>query len=34
MLDENYNMKVIDFGDARLVDEKELDEEEQGPNFG
>lgn len=21
MLDENYNMKVIDFGDARLVNE-------------
>jgi hypothetical protein len=28
MLDENYNMKVIDFGDARLVDEKDLDEEQ------
>ena len=30
MLDDNYNMKVIDFGDARIVDEP-LDEEE-GPS--
>ena len=22
MLDDNYNMKVIDFGDARIVNEK------------
>ena len=30
MLDDNYNMKVIDFGDARIVDEP-LDEDE-GPS--
>ena len=28
MLDENFNIKVIDFGDSRKVDE-ELDEEEE-----
>lgn len=26
MLDDNYNMKLIDFGDARIVNEK-LDDE-------
>lgn len=31
MLDKNYNMKVIDFGDARRVDEQ-LDDEEDIPN--
>ena len=31
MLDKNYNMKVIDFGDARRVDEQ-LDDEEEIPN--
>ena len=31
MLDENYNMKVIDFGDAREVNEN-LDDD-NGPNF-
>ena len=31
MLDKNYNIKVIDFGDARRVDEQ-LDEEEDVPN--
>ena len=30
MLDDNYNMKVIDFGDARIVDEP-LDDDEGGP---
>ena len=30
MLDENYNMKVIDFGDARLVNES-LDDEGAQP---
>lgn len=28
MLDDNYNIKVIDFGDSRKVDEQ-LDEEEE-----
>lgn len=28
MLDDNYNVRVIDFGDARRLNE-ELDEEEQ-----
>lgn len=28
MLDENYNCKIIDFGDARKVEE-ELDEDEE-----
>ena len=32
MLDDNYNVKVIDFGDARKVNEK-LDDEEDDP-FG
>lgn len=31
MLDENFNMKVIDFGDAREVNEN-LDDD-NGPNF-
>lgn len=30
MLDENYNVKIIDFGDARKVLEEE-DEEEETP---
>ena len=30
MLDENFNVKVIDFGDARKVDEP-LDEDEEEP---
>ena len=29
MLDDNYNVKVIDFGDARKVNEGSLDEEEK-----
>ena len=29
MLDDNYNMKIIDFGDARIIDEP-LDEDESG----
>jgi len=28
MMDENYNCKIIDFGDARMVEEK-LDEPEE-----
>ena len=28
MLDDNYNIKVIDFGDSRRVEE-ELDEDEE-----
>ena len=28
MLDDNYNVKVIDFGDARKVDEVQDEEEE------
>jgi len=31
MLDENYNIKLIDFGDARKVDE-ELDDDGDGDN--
>lgn len=30
MMDANYNIKVIDFGDSRMVIENELDEEEKG----
>ena len=30
MLDDNYNMKVIDFGDAREVNEVDLDDEGAG----
>ena len=33
MLDKNYNVKVIDFGDARRIDEQLDDEEEQQPQF-
>ena len=29
MLDKHYNVKVIDFGDARKINE-ELDDEEEG----
>lgn len=28
MLDDNYNCKVIDFGDAKKVDEEPIEEEE------
>ena len=28
MLDENYNIKVIDFGDARRVNEDPIEDEE------
>ena len=28
MLDDNYNVKVIDFGDARRVNEPPIEEEE------
>jgi len=28
MLDENYNCKVIDFGDAKKVDEAPFEEED------
>jgi serine/threonine protein kinase len=31
MLDENYNIKFIDFGDARKVDDQ-LDEDEISPD--
>ncbi len=31
MLDENYNIKIIDFGDARKVDE-EAEPAEEEPN--
>ncbi len=31
MLDENYNIKLIDFGDARKVDDQ-LDEDEINPD--
>ena len=31
MLDENYNIKLIDFGDARKVDDQ-LDEDEISPD--
>jgi 3-phosphoinositide dependent protein kinase-1 len=39
MLDENYNVKIIDFGDARMVDEEpepDADEPQDGnfPNGG
>ena len=30
MLDDNYNLKVIDFGDARKVNEQ-LDDKDDGP---
>jgi 3-phosphoinositide dependent protein kinase-1 len=33
MLDENYNVKVIDFGDARKINEA-LDDEDEGDNAG
>ena len=32
MLDVNYNVKLIDFGDARRIDEK-LDEDSDGRRF-
>lgn len=31
MLDENFNVKVIDFGDARKVDEPTDDDEDEEP---
>lgn len=31
MLDEYYNMKIIDFGDARLVNEVLDDDEDEIP---
>ena len=33
MLDENYNVKIIDFGDARKINEA-LDDEDEGDNAG
>jgi serine/threonine protein kinase len=33
MLDDNYNLKVIDFGDARKINE-ELDDKEDGMSDG
>ena len=33
MLDEHFNIKVIDFGDARKVHESNLDEEEDTSNL-
>jgi serine/threonine protein kinase len=33
MLDDNYNLKIIDFGDARKTDE-ELDDKEDINNGG
>ena len=34
MMDDNYNVKLIDFGDARKVDEDPNDLEEQDTNMG
>jgi len=31
MLDDNYNMKIIDFGDARIIDEPLDEDESVGP---
>lgn len=31
MLDDNYNMKIIDFGDARIIDEPLDEDDSAGP---
>lgn len=33
MLDKHYNVKVIDFGDARRVNEELDEEEDDGPSM-
>jgi serine/threonine protein kinase len=31
MLDDNYNVKIIDFGDARKVNDFALDDDDEAP---